>query len=239
MDQQESILTSLGNAGMEIRHAGSRVWLDPFYDDRPGLTAPILRETAPESPVEIIAITHDHWDHFNADAVAAAAGRTGARVVGPRSVVRALRGRLPEESLVELEPPAPKRDRPSPGQSVSIGSLAITAFRTIHGRGHNSYLLEWPDFRLFDDGDNERTECLDWRRLEGLDVLLLCPWQGSRWVEFLEATRPRRWLLIHLDADELEQHARGEFLPSVADRAPMEAGALRPGQAIAFRPVLR
>ncbi len=44
------------------------------------------------SRIDLILITHNHWDHFNADDVAQAAVRTGAIVVGPQKVIKKLSG---------------------------------------------------------------------------------------------------------------------------------------------------
>jgi hypothetical protein len=60
---------------------------------------------------------------------------------------------------------------------------------------------------------------------------MLCPWQGSGWQAFIEALKPGHWFLIHMTADEVDQHERGEFLSGITDRVPMEPIALRPGEA--------
>ena len=142
-------------------------------------------------------------------------------------MIRRLRGRLPDSALVLLEP-----DGPGAILSVRMGGAEVTAIRTAHGAAHNSYLVELPGLRLFHDGDNEQTGLVDRTRLGGLDVLMLCPWQGSGWPEFVRALQPRHWLLIHLTADELEQHALGKFLPALCREVPMAAVGLRPGECL-------
>jgi L-ascorbate metabolism protein UlaG (beta-lactamase superfamily) len=223
-------LTMLGNEGFRIESGNRVVLIDAFYQAIPGVAGAPCPGAPDEKWADLILVTHAHWDHFNAAAVAAASRRTGATVVGPRSVIAALRKALPASALAEMEPapqsgagriPALKRDFPA---------AAVSAFRTEHGREHNSYLLELPGFRCFHDGDNEKTQRLDGAALGKLDALLIGPWQGSGWVEFIERLAPRRYFLMHLTEEELDQHARNRFLPDLCDHVPAGLVVLRPGE---------
>jgi len=116
------------------------------------------------------------------------------------------------------------------------GTATVTAFRTFHAMGHNSYLVETPGFRFFHDGDNEDTRRIDASALGRLDALLIGPWQGSGWVEFIEKLSPARWFLMHLSEEELDQHEAGAFLPDLCGHVPLpdRLVVLRPGQSFAF-----
>lgn len=219
-------IKAIGNAGFCIEHHGVHVAIDPFV---PAPFRGLSCVWEKNAPVDLILITHAHWDHFQCEEVAARAEANRAVVIGPRNVTRELQGRLHPSAVVEMEPP-------QAGGSATIErrGVTVTAFRTPHGRAHNSYLIEWPDLRLFHDGDNEDTRALDRERLKGLDAVMLCPWKGSDWVEFLDTIRPRRWFLMHLTEEEYAAQERGEFFTDRCERVPDGLVVLRPGQSMSL-----
>jgi L-ascorbate metabolism protein UlaG (beta-lactamase superfamily) len=221
-------IISLGNAGFLVEAGGKRVYIDAFH----GLP-PFPGELPAERTAGLILVTHAHWDHFKARPAAAAAGRTGAAVAGPATVTAALRGRVPPERLIELEPPAaPGGGGPLQPAALQARGIGVTAYRTVHSRDHNSYRVELPGLRFFHDGDNEDTRRLDASALGGLDALFIGPWRGSGYIELVERLAPRRWFLMHLTRDELEEQERGTFLTATCgcDRVPPGLVALRPGE---------
>lgn len=221
----------IANEGFEVCSGDVCFYVDAFFDGIPGLVK--ASDWLPARPAQAILATHSHWDHFDPALVAEAARRTGAAVVGPAKVMRSMRKLLPPERLVELEPPRAAGDEPAAAVSARVGPLAVTAFRTFHGQDHNSYLVELPGLRLFHDGDNEDTRRITPERLGRLDVLMIAPWQGSGWAGFIEALAPRRWFMMHLDADELARHERGQYLGELCGRVPCPEAlvVLRPRQA--------
>ena len=170
---------------------------------------------------DVILVTHAHLDHFLPGETAIVAEHTGARVVGPATVIDALKGKLPPESLIEMEPPRKSRQEPAASVHARLGAVAITAFRTFHGRDHNSYLVEMPGFRFLHDGDNEDTRMLPPDALGRLDALFIGPWQGSGWDKFVDKVKPAKWFLMHLTTDELKQHDEGKFLPPLCRKVPL------------------
>jgi L-ascorbate metabolism protein UlaG (beta-lactamase superfamily) len=183
-------------------------------------------------PADLILVTHAHWDHFDAGKVAEASRRTAALVIGPASVIRAIRTMTPDSMRLQLEPPLARGSSPAACESARVREISVTAFRTFHSRDHNSYLVELPGFRFFHDGDNELTQRIDARALGRLDALFIGPWQGSGWVGFIEALAPARWFLMHLTNEELDLHAQGRFLPDLCDHVPEGLVALRPGESV-------
>jgi len=228
-------ITATGNAGVHLATPDGGVFIDAFWDAAPRFLGGGRRAPATaDLPAHLILVTHAHWDHFSPQRVAEAAARTGATVAGPQDVTAPLRDKVPAASLVALEPQGKGPGRTAPSATLNLPRCSVTAFRTFHGGRHNSYLVKLGRFSFFHDGDNEDTRLLDAGGLAPLDALLLCPWQGSGWPEFVERLNPRHWLLIHLDEQEIDQHRAGRFLRELADRVPLadRAVALGAGEAL-------
>ena len=221
-------ITLIGNEGFRIATGSARIYVDAFYGAIAGIAGASALSARSVAEADLILVTHAHWDHFNAREVADVASRTGATVIGPAAVTGDLKRKVPSGSLVRLEP---SRARP---ETVELPVATVTAFRTSHGAGHNSYLVETPGFRFFHDGDNEDTRGIDPSALGRLDALLIGPWQGSGWVEFIEKLAPARWFVMHLTDEELDQHEAGRFFPGLCHHVPEGLVALRPGESFVF-----
>ncbi len=228
-------VTLFGNSGFEIQAGGFRLLIDAFTNGYPGGTQ-LDPPAESVQNADLILITHSHYDHFSPWKTAAAARVSGAQVVGPKAVIDALAGELPAGQLVEAEPPVAPAGQPAAAVELTSGPAKITAFRTFHARGHNSYLIDVEGVRLFHDGDNEDTRRLDLARLGRNDALFLCPWKGSGWVEFIERLNPNRWFLMHLTDAELDDHEAGRFFADICDYVPLadRLVVLRPGQTHGF-----
>lgn len=220
----------IGNEGFRISSPSAAVCIDSFYGRFPGAGAGASIDGADLTQVDLILVTHAHWDHFDAGRVADAAARSGASVVGPASVIDRLRGKVAADALVELEPLQARRTETAASRKATLGETVVTAFRTFHSPDHNSYLVEMPGCRFFHDGDNEDTRRIAAGALGKLDALFIAPWQGSDWVTFIEALAPRRWFMMHLSDKELDLHEAGVFLPDLCDHVPQRLVTLRPGQ---------
>lgn len=229
-------LTLIGNEGFRIESGNTVIFIDAFYHPIPGVAGAPSPQAQQADQATLILVTHAHWDHFDSGAVAAAARRTGSQVAGPRGVIAALRGRLPDSALVEMEPAPRAGSSKIPFIKREFATASITAFRTFHGGEHNSYLIELPAFRCFHDGDNEKTRRLDAEVLGKLDALLIGPWQGSGWVNCIERLAPKKYFLMHLTEEELDQHAQNRFLPDLCDHVPEGLVVLRPGATHLFAP---
>lgn len=227
-------LTLIGNAGFRIVSEGSHVFIDAFYNAIPGVAGKPVLDPARVKQADLILVTHAHWDHFDADALTRVAARTGATVIGPGSVIAALRGNLPDSALAEMSPGGRASAAGIPLLKHEFPAATIMALRTFHGQEHNSYLIEMPGFRCLHDGDNERTQRLDPAVLGKLDALMIGPWQGSGWAACIERLAPRRYFLMHLTEEELDQHAQNRFLPDICDHVPAGLVVLRPGETYGF-----
>ena len=223
-------VTMIANAGVRVVTRGAVAYVDAFHGKQADVDRPAAPQ--PDARPQFILVTHAHWDHFDPRLVEEAAGRTGATVIGPRSVAARLQGRLPADRLCEMEPPAAAEGSCARRVCKEFPAARVTAYRTFHSRDHNSYLVEMSGCRFFHDGDNEDTRRLDADALGRLDVLLLGPWLGGGWVEFIEKLSPRRYVLIHLDDEELRLHEAGRFLPDLCDHVPAGLTVLRPGETL-------
>lgn len=225
-------VTAVGNAGFCIKLAGPVLFVDAFYRGIRGVADSPWLDAAQVPQADVILVTHAHPDHFDPDAIVRAASRTGAVVVGPHAAMRMLGGAVPAEQIMGV-PGHQRRGSVAWHQSWQWGT--VSAVTTVHGKEHVSYLLEAPGLRLFHDGDNEDTRCLPPSLLGRLDLLLLGPWQGSGWVEWIDAHAPVRSVLMHLTEDERNQHAAGRFLPDICDHVPRGLCVLAPGESIEIR----
>jgi L-ascorbate metabolism protein UlaG (beta-lactamase superfamily) len=230
------LITATGNAGVHVAAPGASVYVDAFWGPVPRIFGGHKAAPPARLPADGILVTHAHWDHFDADRLAEAAARTGAKVVGSEDVIRQLRGLVPEGALVMLEPRGAAKGATAVPVETGIGAARIAAFRTDHSRGHNSYLVRAGGFSFFHDGDSEQTRPLDVAKLAPVDALFLCPWQGSGWAEFVERLQPRKWFLIHLSEEEIAEHRAGRFLTDLCDRVPLpdRTVALAPGETYSF-----
>lgn len=221
-------VTSTGNAGIQLE-AGTRIFIDSFFKGLPFVGTMPLLEPASVTRADLILVTHNHPDHFNQAATLTVARQTGATVIGPAPVIAQLATELPARQLQELEPEA-ARTGCARSAVITLPFAKVTAFRTFHSKGHNSYLIETPSYRVFHDCDNEDTSRLDVKALGNIDALFLCPWQGSGCSAFVERLKPRYWFLIHMTSGEIQEHKAGTFLPGLCEKIPGNVVALNPGE---------
>ncbi|HSK42097.1 MAG TPA: MBL fold metallo-hydrolase [Arenibaculum sp.] len=117
-------------------------------------------------PPDLILITHEHSDHFDADTLSAVAG-DGTEIVTPRSVHDALPAELAEKATVMAN-----------GDTETVSGVAIEAvpaYNTTeerlqyHPKGRdNGYVLTLGDRRVYIAGDTE--DIPEMRALRDIDV---------------------------------------------------------------------
>lgn len=213
-------IQALGNEGFFVKYNDMTLIFDPITGDN------FLNMPSSQLYVKLILVTHAHWDHFNIEMIRKIACPT-TRIIGPAPVATELRKHKMSQQIVEMEPL-------EYGESchLKIDNVDITAFRTVHNKSHNSYLVSFPDFRLFHDGDNELTNSVPVEDIGKVNVLFLCPWQESRWEKFIDRLKPEYWVIMHLTDDEYNELERGVFFNGISNYVPRVPVVLRPGQKI-------
>lgn len=110
IDEREDVMYRLGHSSVLIKLDGSLVMADPVFSDRASPVqfmgpkrfhpAPISIEDLPE--IDVIVISHDHYDHLDKASVKKLTDKTGLFLV-PLKVGQTLREwGVPEEKVVEL-----------------------------------------------------------------------------------------------------------------------------------------
>jgi L-ascorbate metabolism protein UlaG (beta-lactamase superfamily) len=159
-------VTWFGHSASLIEIDGMRVLVDPVWEQRASpfpfmgpkrfFQPTIALEELPK--VDVVLISHDHYDHLGADTVrqlVKVLGAAGARWVTSLGVGRRLRGfGVPEEKITELDWT----------ESVDVGGLRLTSWPARHfsGRGlfdrfstlWGSFVIEGPRHRVYYGADS-------------------------------------------------------------------------------------
>ncbi len=122
-------ITWLGHASFLIRTAGKAILTDPFLADFASPVPPVgpKRFVAPPiavgnlPPIDVLIVSHNHYDHLDAITVEALPGKDGIVVVVPLGMGSFFRGRgYADVREVDWH------------QEVRLGELVITALPAIH-----------------------------------------------------------------------------------------------------------
>lgn len=150
----------LGHSSLFLQSLRKRLMVDPvlrpsaspFPGGVPAFPGTTLYEPAEIPDLDVLVITHDHYDHLDADTVCALAPRVG-RFVVPLGVGAHLRyWGIPHEKIVEL----------AWGETADLDGLKLTATPAVHMSGRspltrrtlwNSYVLSLEGKKLFLGGD--------------------------------------------------------------------------------------
>jgi L-ascorbate metabolism protein UlaG (beta-lactamase superfamily) len=154
--------TWIGHASTLVEIDGQRLLTDPIWSERASPSTlvgprrfhppPLPLEALP--PIDLVIISHDHFDHLDMATVQALAAR-GARLVVPLGVGAHLEAwSIPAARVSELDW----------GESVRVGALEITATPARHYSGRNplrrdgtlwsSWVVRGPRHRIFFSGDS-------------------------------------------------------------------------------------
>ncbi|WP_299649491.1 MBL fold metallo-hydrolase [uncultured Jannaschia sp.] len=127
-------------------------------------------EYAELPPPDLILITHEHGDHYDADTLAGLVGEATRIIANP-----AVYAMLPAELQDRAE-------EIGNGGETSFGDVsieAVPAYNTTDGRlefhpegRDNGYVLNFDDFRVYISGDTE--DIPEMRALEDIDLAFLC-----------------------------------------------------------------
>ncbi len=157
------------HAALVLGWNGKIILVDPA--PKPGAPegSDVTAEYKTMAAPNLILVTHEHPDHFNADILRAVTG-PGAQIVAPQSVV----DKLPDELK-------PKATALSNGGTANLDGIAIEAVPAynitedrlkFHPKGRdNGYVLTLGDKRVYIAGDTEDTA--EMRALQAIDVAFL------------------------------------------------------------------
>jgi L-ascorbate metabolism protein UlaG (beta-lactamase superfamily) len=197
-------VTWFGHSASLVEIDGFRVLVDPVWEQRASpfpfmgpkrfFQPTIALEALPT--IDVVVISHDHYDHLGAETVrqlVKAPGAAGARWVTSLGVGRRLRGfGVPAERITELDWT----------ESAEVGGLKVTAWPARHfsGRGlfdrfttlWGSFVIEGPRHRVFYGADSGWWEGFGEiaARYQGFDLTML----------EIGAFHPL-WAAIHLGPD--------------------------------------
>jgi L-ascorbate metabolism protein UlaG (beta-lactamase superfamily) len=159
-------VTWMGHSSMLIEIDGARVLVDPVWNERAApmewagpkrfFSAPLRLEEMPR--VDVVVVSHDHYDHLGAGTVRRLAGMeavAGARWVTPLGVGAVLSGfGVHSSRITELDWT----------ESVRVGVLELTALPTRHFSGRSlfnrfetlwaSFVLAGPEHRVYYGADS-------------------------------------------------------------------------------------
>jgi L-ascorbate metabolism protein UlaG (beta-lactamase superfamily) len=159
-------LTFIANAGVLVSSGDRKVLIDALFDKpNPEYRAPspavldkIMKGEPPFDGVDLVLVTHNHPDHFDASLAA----RYMETVPGPILLA-------PADAVVELRKAATDWARIEPrvvpfdlkvGEKAerSMKQVPVAAFRTLHGKQEAPmnimFLLELGGWRIFHEGDS-------------------------------------------------------------------------------------
>jgi len=226
--QEPLRLTFIANAGVLVAAGGRKVLIDALFDKpNPEYRAPspevldkIMKGAPPFDAVDLLLVTHDHPDHFDAGLAARYMETVpGPILLAPADAVAELRKAAADwgkfESRVvpfDLEV-GEKAER-------SMKQIPVTAFRTLHGKQEAPmnimFLFELGGWRIFHEGDSPGN--VDEYRGFGLgsaavDLALIHFWfplepQCARFLQ--EVLKPEHIALTHLPI-RLESDAPGKI----------------------------
>ncbi|MGP3951585.1 MBL fold metallo-hydrolase [Streptomyces sp. 7N604] len=154
-------LTWMGHSSVLAEIDGHRVLFDPVWGERcspftfvgPRRLHPVPVPLAELDPVDVVVISHDHYDHLDMPSIRALA-RTGTLFAVPLGVGADLEHwGVAEKQIIELDW----------NESSRVGSLTLTATPARHfcGRGLRgglrtlwaSWVVAGPEHRIFHSGD--------------------------------------------------------------------------------------
>ncbi|MGA2533330.1 MAG: MBL fold metallo-hydrolase [Candidatus Aminicenantales bacterium] len=160
------VLDYVANEGILVSSGDAKVLIDALFDKpnqayrapSPDVLDKIMRGEAPFDGVDVLLVTHNHPDHFDAVLAARYMERTsGPVLLAPADAVAELRkaatdwARL-EPRVISLElnvGEKAKRD---------LKRVSVTAFRTLHGQQESPmnvmFLFEIDGWRIFHEGDS-------------------------------------------------------------------------------------
>jgi len=165
--EEPLVLTYVANTGALVAAGDLKVLVDALFDKpNPEYRAPapevlekIMKGTAPFNRIDVVLVTHNHPDHFDAAlAVRYLEARPEPVLLAPADAVADMRQAATdwpkiEPRVIPLDIKVGEKDKRDPKK------IPVTAFRTLHSGDRESpmnlmYLFEIEGWRVFHEGDS-------------------------------------------------------------------------------------
>ena len=142
-NHQKGSLEGYASAGIIVKTANNVILIDP---------ASLLSDNIDSlQKVDVVFITHDHGDHFNADSTVAIQQKTGALIVANPAAYSILNDKIPENALKEI----------LPNEKKTFLGITVDAFLAEHPVEEPLlYVIEIDGFRIFHGSDSAFVEDL-------------------------------------------------------------------------------
>jgi L-ascorbate metabolism protein UlaG (beta-lactamase superfamily) len=165
-------LTYVANMGVLVSSGNIKVLIDALFEKpNPDYRAPapetldkIMKGEAPFDGIDLVLVTHDHPDHFDAGlAVRFLEARSEPVLVAPEDAVEAMRRAAADWPRIEPRV-VPVGLKVGEKRSLDVKGIPVTACRTLHSGDRDSpmnlmYLFEIDGRRVWHEGDpNGRCE---------------------------------------------------------------------------------
>ena len=213
-------VTLSANAGIAIRIAGKRIWVDALHSRKaagfstvsPALLEKVLEDPAFQTP-DAICYTHCHWDHFSREQTKLALARW------PEAQVFLPERHFPGQFLPEGQQP-----------EFSLGDVTLRFLRLPHegiqyaDTVHYGLLILSSEGNVLVSGDcrvaaPELLQALDGVELEA--AILDFPWLTlNRGRAFVERLQAKQILLYHLPFPEDDVNGYRQSAAKAAERWP-------------------
>jgi len=214
----------LGHASFLVQTRGKNVLFDPWFQKEGNRLVPPAASVMSLPKIDVIAITHEHFDHWNASEIEAIAGRSFSHVMAPSNVTRQLN--IPSRLKVPV----------SVGESFNLEGLDFTVTQASHPQSTYpvGFTLSEEDTTIYHAGDTYDFSGLSLLRP---DVALL-PIGGTYTMDVLSAVTAVKKMYakfvipMHYNTFKNITADVDDFVKRIKENSKANAIKLAPGEAV-------